>query len=382
MKKIGILTIVDYVNYGNRLQNFAAQEILKARGFDVETIVNKPFPKKVERGFKSIIKRIINAFLLSPSVLLERIRLKIRNAKYRSRYITGQKAKEVSFRKYSSKYMKETGFVVDKNNIPANLGDRYDYVVTGSDQIWNPAIRHGSPVDFLTFASPEKRIALSPSFGVSVIPEQYREDYAKWLSEMAHLSVREQAGADIIRELTGRVAPVLVDPTLMITKEQWLAVSEKAEKRPEQKYLLTYFIGTLSPKRTREIKKLADKYNLQLVQMANLDDFDRYHANPGEFIDYVAHAELVCTDSFHAVIFSMQMGKPFVVFDREGKSSKMTSRIDTLLGKFKFENRKFTVLHHNGEFMNINYDHFQEILIQERKKFDDYLDSVFKFEKV
>jgi len=314
--------------------------------------------------------------LLSPSVLLERIRLKIYNFKYKSRYVEGQKAKALSFRKYGSGLIKETDFVVDKNNIPADLGERYDYVFTGSDQIWNPAIRHGSPVDFLTFAPREKRIALSPSFGVSVIPEQYKTDYKKWLTEMAYLSVREQAGADIIKELTGRDAVVLVDPTLMLSADNWLKVSEKARFRPEGKFLLTYFIGTMSPRRKKQIRKLASENNLELVQLANLEDFKRYDANPGEFIDYIANADLICTDSFHAVIFSMQMKKPFLVYDREGKSSKMSSRLDTLLRKFKFENRKSNVLLKRDEIFSIDYSGFDEILNLEREKFNAYLKGI------
>jgi hypothetical protein len=377
MKKAGIVTIVDYVNYGNRLQNYATQEILKSFGFDVETIVNKPFPRLEEKGIKSLLKRIFNAFLLSPAVMLERLRLKIYNLRFRNKYKEGQKAKALSFKKYGTGLINETDFVVSKNNIPADLGNRYDLFFTGSDQIWNPAIRHGSSFDFLNFAPKEKRIALSPSFGVSVIPGQYKTDYKKWLSEMAHLSVREQAGADIIKELTGRDAVVLIDPTLMLTTDQWLKVSEKARFRPDGKYLLTYFIGTMSPARKKQIRKLASENNLELVQLANLEDFKRYDANPGEFIDYIANAELVCTDSFHAVIFSMQMKKPFLVFDREGKSSKMSSRLDTLLRKFRFEKRKSNLLSSREEIFTIDYSGFDDILGLEREKFNTYLKGVF-----
>lgn len=376
MKKAGILTIVDYVNYGNRLQNYATQEILKSYGMDVKTIVNRPFSRPVEKGIRFLLKRIGNALLLSPSVMMERLRIKVYNFRYRNSYKAGQKAKALSFRKYCSGLMHETDFVVDENNIPADLGERFDLFFTGSDQIWNPAIRHGSPVDFLTFAPREKRIALSPSFGVSVIPDQYKADYKKWLTEMAYLSVREQAGADIIRELTGRDAPVLVDPTLMLSAEHWLNVSEKARFRPVGKYLVTYFIGTMSPRRKREIRKLASENGLELVQLANLEDFKRYDANPGEFIDYIANAELVCTDSFHAVIFSMQMKKPFLVYDREGKSSKMSSRLDTLLRKFKFENRKSNILKTREEIFSIDYAGFDAILKIEREKFEAYLKGI------
>jgi exopolysaccharide biosynthesis predicted pyruvyltransferase EpsI len=132
----------------------------------------------------------------------------------------------------------------------------------------------------------------------------------------------------------------------------------------------------MSPRRKREIKKLASENNLQLVQLANLEDFQRYDANPGEFIDYIANAELVCTDSFHAVIFSMQMKKPFLVYDREGKSSKMSSRLDTLLSKFKFEGRKSNLLTSKEKIFSIDYAGFDEMLDNERKRMNIYLTSI------
>ena len=40
MKKIGIVTITELDNFGNRLQNYALQEILKRKNFEVETVRN------------------------------------------------------------------------------------------------------------------------------------------------------------------------------------------------------------------------------------------------------------------------------------------------------------------------------------------------------
>jgi len=379
MKKAAILTITDYVNYGNRLQNYAAQELLKSFNLEVESIANVAIPEsktKLELGL-----RIKNALKLSPLTLLNKAIGKINERKNREKYQQGQQAKEKSFREYSVKYMQETDFVISRNNLPVDLGERYDYFFVGSDQIWNPNIRYGSAVDFLTFAPKNKRIALSPSFGVSNIPDKFTQRYAKWLAEMGFLSVREQVGADIIKKLTRRDALVLVDPTLMLTKQQWLAVSEKSRKKPSNAYLLTYFIGTLSTKRKKIINELASKKNLEIVQLASLDDIERYDANPGEFVDYINSASIVYTDSFHAIIFSMLLEKPFVVFDREGKSAPMLSRIETLLAKFRFESRKFSKLESSGDFFNIDYSHLPNILKQERSKVYEYLNNALKTDK-
>jgi hypothetical protein len=377
MKKIGILTITDYVNYGNRLQNYAAQELLKSLGFEVESIVNVTIPE-IETGLAFTIKRLKNALKLSPATLVKKTVEKLDERKNHEKYLAGQRAKEKSFREFSEKYVSETDFVVSQKNIPADLGDRYDYVVVGSDQIWNPKIRYGSSIDFLTFAPKNKRVALAPSFGVSTIPEKYVARYTKWISEMAFLSVREQAGADIIKKLTGLEAPVHIDPTLMLTKEHWLSIAQKAKQKPAEKYLLTYFIGAVSKKRRQLITELAKKNNLKIVQMASLVDIERYDASPAEFIDYINSASLVCTDSFHAIIFSMQSEKPFVVFDREGKSAVMSSRIDTLLSKFKFESRKYSILEQTNNFFTIDYSHVPQILEVERKKVLEYLNNALK----
>lgn len=376
MKKAAIITITDYVNYGNRLQNYAAQEILKTYGLEVDSIAN--FPVRIEEGgLLFTLNRIKNALMLSPATMLQKLDEKIYERKNKDKYQKAQKAKEKSFREYAAKHTTETSFTVRNNQLPDNLGELYDYFVIGSDQIWNPNIRWGNSFDFAQFAPREKRIALAPSFGVSHIDEQYKERYSKWLSSIDYLSVRENAGAKLIKELSGKEVPVLIDPTLMLTRDQWLAVAEPHAAKPKKAYLLTYFIGTVSRKRRKILNEMAAKYNLEIVQMASLEDVERYSANPGEFVDYVNSASIVCTDSFHAIIFSMLMRKPFVVFDREGKSKPMNSRIETLLGKFKFEDRMYSKLSVAGDFLTIDYSEFEILLATEQQKVNDFLNPIF-----
>jgi hypothetical protein len=236
MKKIAILTITDYLNYGNRLQNYATQEVLKARGYDVTSIANVTIPPII-KGWELFVLRLKNAFGQSPVTLVKKVGEKVSEHKNKSRYIAGQKAKEKSFREFSSEYLVETEYVISTEKLPSDMENRFDYFVVGSDQIWNPNIRYGSSIDFLTFAPVEKRIALAPSFGVSVIPEKFVERYSQWINEMKYISIREEAGARIIYDLTGKTVPVLVDPTLILSREEWLKVVTKGRMKPIKPYL-------------------------------------------------------------------------------------------------------------------------------------------------
>lgn len=374
MKRIGILTITDYLNYGNRLQNYATQEILKNRGFDVTSIANKTIPPRIE-GMELLMLRIKNAIGQSPITLFRKGLAKLDERRNKHKYNAGLQAKEKSFREFSNRYLVETEYTISPVDCPADLGERFDYFVVGSDQIWNPNIRYGSPIDFLTFAPVEKRIALAPSFGVSSIQERYFADYRNWISAMKYVSVREEAGAKIIKNLTNKEVPVLIDPTLMLSKQDWLRIAEPGRNKPDKPFLLTYFIGAVSKKRMKVLNRIATDNKLELVMMASLDDLKRYDANPGEFVDFINSASLVCTDSFHAIIFSMQMEKPFVVFDREGKSAPMSSRIETLLGKFKFQDRLYSNMKDSNKMFEIDFSHVAEILNAERGKVNDFLDN-------
>jgi len=374
---IAIHTIIDYVNYGNRLQNYATQEILKSLGYEVESIVNYPTKPK-EGGLKFTLIRIKNALLLNPFVLLQKAIKKVVERKQQPIYEACKRTKATTFKAFSDKYITESDFTLTLENTPNNLNERYDFVVVGSDQIWNPNIRYGSPLDFLSYVSKEKRIALAPSIGVSVIPESYKQSYTNYLNDMAFLSVREEKGAELINNLCGRKAEVLVDPTLVLKSEDWLKIATPATNKPDKKYLLTYFIGEVSAKRHKILKQMAASHQLELVMMNSLHDTERFSADPAEFLDYIRSASLVCTDSFHCIIFSMHFKSPFVVFDREGKSVPMGSRIDTLLRKFQFETRKQELLELNKKYFDIEFSHVPKIMETERKKVFEYLGKALK----
>lgn len=232
--KIGILTITNGENYGNKLQNYATQKVLESFGCRVETIKNMTGKKiiddnsirlKIKSKAKLFICHIYNKFGI--------INIKKFNIILRC----------FSFQKFTDKYINQSKFVISKNCIPTDICKKYDYFVCGSDQVWNPKFNFNSEINFATFAKKEQRIAYSPSFGISKIPEEFASQYKKWINGMNYLSIREQSGANIIKKLTNRDAIVLIDPTLMLSKQEWMSIAKKPAWKLKNKYILTYFLG-------------------------------------------------------------------------------------------------------------------------------------------
>ncbi|NSL52728.1 polysaccharide pyruvyl transferase family protein [Calidifontibacillus erzurumensis] len=371
MKKVAILTINDYSNYGNRLQNYATQEILKSIGFSVETIIHevvKPNPWHNVNKFS----RLNKIKEMSVAEILSKTTIKLSNY-FNKRKLSNLRENRIqSFKEFTNTFIKETNFSISDKKLPNDLSNQYDFFITGSDQVWNPYFRYGSSIDFLAFAPQDKRIAYAPSFGISQIPPEYVDRYKQWLSDIPYLSVREHAGAKIIKDLTGRDAVVLVDPTLMLTKEKWLSIAKPAKTKPKKKYLLTYFLGGIPKEYNKKIDRIAKENELQIINLVDIKDPETYITGPSEFIDFIHSASIFCTDSFHGVVFSILMETPFIVFERAGDLPSMNSRIETILSTFKLEARHVQNIR-KEEIFEADYTHVWPILEAERKKAFDYL---------
>lgn len=371
MKKIGIVTLNGYFNYGNRLQNFALQEVLKYHDYEVETVWVKKENNTVN---DSNLLRKITRTIMKPSTILR----KINNIRYLDKL---NRNRERRFKEFSKKYINETSFSITEDYLPEKYLEKYEYFITGSDQVWNPYFTNASPLFFLTFAPKNKRIAYSPSFGISDIPEEHVEDYKKWLSDMSFLSVREEAGASIIKGLTGREAPVLADPTLLLNKRDWLSIAKPAADKPNDDFILTYFLGEIPKDTQKLINKYRKEYNLTVINLANPKYRDFYLTDPSEFLDYINTAKLFVTDSFHGAVFSILFETPFVVTDRKGQLPSMNSRITTLLSTFGLEHRHVNKINKN-ELMSLNFAHIHPILKEERTNAFEYLNTALSQKKV
>lgn len=347
MKKIGIITIISY-NFGNRLQNYALQYYLtKNYSIEVETVLNNGL-RNTKRFY--FLRKIKNKIFKSTDNFNNDCFLKF------DEYIN-----------FSS------------NEITAYrwLNDEYDYFISGSDQVWNPKIDRLREVDCLAGIKNHKRISYAASFGVSYIPQKYEKNIKKYIKNFKSISVRENSGKKIIEELTGRTdVEVLIDPTMLLTPDDWDRVSNKPcqiNKFNGKKYILNYFLGDISCEVKNEIERFAKDNNCEIVNLLEKND-PFYGVGPSEFLYLEKHAFLICTDSFHSSVFALLYNKPFVIFERKNTGSdSMYSRLDTLIEKFKLKYRKYNGKEITKENINHDYTEAYRILNREREKSDKFL---------
>ena len=252
--------------------------------------------------------------------------------------------------------------------------DRSAILICGSDQIWNYHFAHERfYYYFLKFADEEKRIAISASFGVERIPDEWKQIYIDGLKGFAHISVREDAGQAIVKNLLDRDVPVLIDPTMMLSEEEWLKVSKKPRVDCAKPYVLKYYLGDEAEE--DKIDSWAKENGYEVYELLNKEIPELYSVGPGEFISLINNASLVCSDSFHCIVFSIIFSKPFLVYSRLGTGNYMTSRMDTLLGKFGFLDR-WKNLVSEDDYLNCNYEFVQELLEKELKGYKEYKEKV------
>ena len=278
--------------------------------------------------------------------------------------------REYNSKKFSDKYIN----IVFDYKIKNDLNSRYDYFIAGSDQIWNPE-NLDLKNEFLQFADRNKRIAYAASFGVSEIKSNKVDLVKTGIEGIDFISVREYAGAKIVKDLTGKEVPVLVDPTLLLTTDEWDKIIERPVWYCDEKYILVYFLSKLPNKIKKDIHNLSEKYKLKIVDLMDRENIDYYCSPPSEFLYLIKNCSLMYTDSFHGTVFSILNKKPFVVSSRENVSMNMDSRIDTLLSIFHLENRKISKDNNYkiANPMEIEFPDVEAILERERQRSKEFL---------
>lgn len=351
MIKVGIVTINDNDNYGNRLQNYAVQRYLENIHVQGITLKNKQMLNDKHKFFLRMIKIIIKG-----------------NQKNKTQ-------RNIEFEKFNENIKFSERIVTPFSMI----SKQYDYFIVGSDQVWNPRIGRMYDVDLLNFAKNNQKIALSASFAINELPKESKEKAKKALSTFKAISVREDAGKKIVEDLTARKdVEVLVDPTMLLTAEEWDKVSKKPAQLKTDKFILNYFLGELSEERKKEIQRIADENNCEVINILDKNS-PFYETGPSEFLYLEKNAFLICTDSFHSSVFAILYNRPFIVFDREDKT-RMNSRLETLLSKFKLENRWYKG-HITDELLKVDYTEAYKILDVERKKSEDFLKRALDIEE-
>lgn len=312
-KKVGTITFHAAHNYGSNLQAWALQQILTDLGVDGEIINYRTEAQKDQytpltkrKGVKYILKN--GYFLLN----------------YRTR-----KAKYLRFENFIEKHLVKSEREYSSLEVLMDEPPQYDYYISGSDQIWNTAPNDASDAYFLPFVKEGKRIAYAPSFG-QIGNIDHKDVVKEYLERYDVLSVREESGQALMKDMLAKDVPIMPDPTLLIQPAKWEQLT--ASRLIEADYIFFYTLFA-----TKEMIDMVKQISAQMglpVVISNISNqyeiFSGFRkirdAGPCEFLSLVKHAKFVCVTSFHGTVFSILFHKNF--FAINGMSDK---RISTLL---------------------------------------------------
>lgn len=341
-KKVGIVTWYYSNNYGSQLQAYALSKALSNIGYDAVMI---------SRSHHATIRMIIDMILFK-SFISRTILLSFSSNK-----------RDV----FIKNYFKEHYLSYETNSF-----DKYDNIICGSDQIWAPNVF--SPYYMLDFV-PNKvnKISYAASIGLDYIPDNLTEQYKKYIGRINHISVRESKGHDLLKERCGIESTVVLDPTLLVKKEEW----DKIKKEPtiNSNYIFCYFLKK-NHNYSRLVKEYADKNKYEIYGVSdNESDSSWMHllshkqVGPCEFIGLIDGAQTVITDSYHGTIFSLLYHKDFVLFERFNVDDIIcqNSRIEQLRKYFCIDNNIVKTSTINEiEIVPVDYDMIEEALLYQR----------------
>lgn len=365
--KVILTTVFSAFNYGSSLQALAGKRIIEKTGYECELVKLKSLIK----GRDVRIGKLMTILFRSIS-LNKNNSLKTYNNSYNKTLVEGTECK---FFNFTDTYLKPQEVTYGELK---RMAEESIACFSGSDQIWNSSTLYVDPLYYLRFAPQYKRVALSPSFGRDFIADYNKEKMRKWIIDYPYLSVREDSGVKLIKELTGRDATHLLDPTLIINSEEWKSIL-CIEDKPND-YILAYFLDEPSDYAKKCLKKLKEKLDCKILAIPYKFEYMDYSdsivaAGPKEFVELVANAKVVCTDSFHGTVFALNMHTPFFAFEREyGSANKQSERVLSILRKVDMLDR-YQPKNVVEELNNLDFEHSEEILNVERKKAYDYVNN-------
>lgn len=378
--KIGILTQPLHNNYGGLLQSYALKKILRNMGHEI-VIINRCGTRSTKlRRLASKIKQKLNNYLYfsskskvsyyRPSISEEEIISKNSNY-FKNKYI-GPLTKEIR----TNKGMK----AVTKYN--------FDAYIVGSDQVWRPCYSPSIKnyfFDFLREDVSAKRIAYAASFGVSdwEFDKKNTIKCGNLARKFDAVSVREDSGVDLCREYLGVEARHVLDPTMLLRREDYLELIESEKEPPSQGDLMTYVLDE-SQHKIKLVNVVSSNLNLvpfTVMPKVTLNRQTRQYINDciyppvTQWLRGFKDAKFIVTDSFHGCVFSILFRKPFVAI---ANSKRGSTRFESLLSLLGLEDRLMKDIDElNLDFLNreIAWDRVHALLEKERIRSLDFLKS-------
>lgn len=347
--KIGILTFPNSPSFGASLQMLGLYDALRDLGHDVEIINYK------------------NTYMSEKKHLVNRNSNKVKNLMI-SLLDIPSKIKFKTFENCMLFYPKTT--LCEKDNL-LDISNRYDYLICGSDQVWNPYITGEDLHYFFDFCiDNKKKISYAASFGVNELDHAYSKKVRNELIKFKSISVREERGVEIVKNMVGNKCKLVLDPTMLLTKEVWQS-KEKAVSGLPSKYIVK-FIFNYDKKVEQYISELSKKTGLPIITIGGtiVSKFksDRFTGpiGPDEWLYVLDHADYIVTDSFHGAAFSIIFNKQLFV----SLASATNSRLKTLMKTFDLENN---IIQNNYSINEIDYRDVEKIMNVKRNNSLDFL---------
>lgn len=385
-KKVGIVSCYFKHNYGSMLQAYATQKVLDNMEIPNETInidENIDFANGKKKYYMSQITNI--PFIKSK---LGMVKLKL-DKKINKNLGNNIQIRDNKYKEFEKNFKLTKPYKTYKE-LSAQCAN-YSDVIVGSDQLWLPV---NVVADYYTLnwvPDNVNKVSYATSFGVSTVPDKYKNDYKKFLNRINCLSTREEAGVKLVEQLSDNKATLVCDPTLLLNKEEWMDI-QKEEPIIKEKYILCYFLGKNIEHR-KFAERLKEKTGCKIVSLNHADeyvkysdkfcDYAPYDIGPAEWINLIRNAEYVCTDSFHGTVFSLINNTKFFTFERySNKNSKVStnSRIYSLLGIVDLKERILSGTENVDDVikMQINFDNVNEKLDKFRESSKGFLKNSIK----
>lgn len=384
--KIAILTLPLHTNYGGILQCYALQTVLEGMGHQV-TVLNRrwlgPDAQLVARRFASLAKCVVKKYLMgqkdialmSPwgenynihkqSEAVERGRIEIERFIKEHIHLTKPLRSSEELREY-----------VEANGI--------DCIVVGSDQVWREI--YGPCIEdyflgFLPEGDQRIKVTYAASFGTadSPISAEHLKNCIPLAKRFTSISVREQSGVEIMKNLFGLEAKFHLDPTLLLSAEQYKFPVKNTEKGG----LVSYILDETDDKNAilEDVSEALHLKNKKLRLNTASQDDAVVLPTIEEWLSSFANAEFVVTDSFHGCVFSIINHKPFIAIANKDRGlERFTSLLGTLglTDRLVFDIKEFRKKE-SQLLLPINYkqvDYIRQELIRESKGFLN--DSIHK----
>lgn len=361
-KTIGIITMHRVQNYGSVLQAYALVKYISKLGYDVK-VIDYIFPNKfhARTGGNNKVGLI---------------------SKFKFRLLYRVKIQRSKFARFIDEYLNLTDYTYETRDSVLLRPPIFDIYVTGSDQVWNYESMNGDPTFFCDFAKDKPRLSYASSFVHDVISDEYKDLYTNLLHGYKALGVRELSAVGIIKDMTGKLAEVVCDPTLLLTSAEYDSLKPAKRVNKDKPYILAYILDYAYnpyPTITKVIDKARTNLGMDVIYL-HANSINNYRfgksitgAGPKEFLQLISQAAFVITSSFHGVAFSLNFGVPFYAITPD---TGHDDRIVSLLNKVDAQSRAIPVgtpIESVNFSYDMDYDKIKSNLANYRERSQEFL---------